>query len=1008
MKIKSLLALGCGIMFASVALAGGSLTSSDDSGEITFVKNNKRVPDKMYQAQLRQAPAWQNFLAAHGTWYVQFDEDNAKPHRAYGTPIPTVGTDGESRALWFINNYLADFNVPTSELEVQTVNRTSKHTNVIFHQKHQGTDILWSRMYVKLANNGDVIMFGADVFSDLSSLSLVPAISEAAAMSAAEQNLMDPVTGTTIKTDKFILPIPGNKEYTYRLVYQVEVNTQGEDNIPGRYLTYVDADNGDVLYRQNEVVNFCTHGHGEVGEEHACDASSAMPPPITLTLEGTLTLNPTRPTVVSGIGNCEVDISGTLHNTDANGNLTLTNNSPVTATFALRGLYSEIFSGTNGGSSPSYTTTLNPGSVTESWDGNANATEISAYQGVNVIHDYMKTWTEPGFTALDYPLETRVDRTDGNCNAFYNGSSINFYATANGCDASAYFDDIIYHEYGHGINNDYYQYFGGFFGNGSLGEGYADVWALAVTQVPILGEGFSGPNTDVRRYDINPKVYPQDLTGEVHANGEIICGAWYDLGQEITTPTMMDIFVNTYPAVLTAAAGNEGELFTDVLLEALFYDDNDADITNGTPNGIAITVNFDKHGITLLSNATVAHADLTWEAPIQDINIEADLTLQGPFTYFNSLSCFYTLNDDPTVNQLTMTLQSGSTYAANIPGQPFGTVIGYYIGAEDIFGNISSVVPFAADEAEEPNIPYFIMVGYTPHLYEDLDFNGDLGNWDVGLNSDNATTGEWEINIPLGSFGDVNDPSTMVAPDHQHTPNGELAFITGRANTVSDALGANDVDAGTTTLQSSPIDLTGYTNPSLTYWRWYTNNPPSGANPFADWWQVALSDDGGNTWVNVEDTRRSDRSWRRFAFRVQDYVSITNQFMIKFNVSDSLRPGQNLDGGSLVEGALDDITLWDNADPDNVDELQAIAAYTIYPNPATDMTSAAFQLPEAGDVEMIVFNTIGEELMRKDLGYLSTGSHQTEIDVKTLAEGVYMVTLSSNGHRFVRRLTVVK
>jgi hypothetical protein len=37
----------------------------------------------------------------------------------------------------------------------------------------------------------------------------------------------------------------------------------------------------------------------------------------------------------------------------------------------------------------------------------------------------------------------------------------------------------------------------------------------------------------VRRYDENIKVYPQDLTGEVHDNGEIIAGAWWDLGQAI-------------------------------------------------------------------------------------------------------------------------------------------------------------------------------------------------------------------------------------------------------------------------------------------------------------------------------------------------------------------------------------------------------------------------------------------------------------------------------------------
>ena len=67
--------------------------------------------------------------------------------------------------------------------------------------------------------------------------------------------------------------------------------------------------------------------------------------------------------------------------------------------------------------------------------------------------------------------------------------------------------------------------------NGAMAEGYADLWGMTITLDPILGKGFSGGTTTyVRRYDIDPKVYPEDLVGEVHADGEIICGAWWDYG----------------------------------------------------------------------------------------------------------------------------------------------------------------------------------------------------------------------------------------------------------------------------------------------------------------------------------------------------------------------------------------------------------------------------------------------------------------------------------------------
>ena len=46
-------------------------------------------------------------------------------------------------------------------------------------------------------------------------------------------------------------------------------------------------------------------------------------------------------------------------------------------------------------------------------------------------------------------------------------------------------------------------------------------------------------------------------------------------------------------------------------------------------------------------------------------------------------------------------------------------------------------------------------------------------------------------------------------------------------------------------------------------------------------------------------------------FRVSDYVSLTSNIQIRFIASDSLRPGQNLDGGSLIEAAIDDLMLYE-------------------------------------------------------------------------------------------------
>ena len=101
-----------------------------------------------------------------------------------------------------------------------------------------------------------------------------------------------------------------------------------------------------------------------------------------------------------------------------------------------------------------------------------------------------------------------------------------------------------------------------------------------------------------------------------------------------------------------------------------------------------------------------------------------------------------------------------------------------------------------------------------------------------------------------------------------------------------------------------------YNNPAFSYYRWYTNSPATGANPGADWWQVLITDDGAN-WHYVENNMSSDISWRKFVFRVTDYVNLTNDVQLKFIASDSTHLGQVLDGGSLIEAAVDDLYLYE-------------------------------------------------------------------------------------------------
>ena len=850
-----------------------------DDYEIRYIKESMQMNNQV-QENLRNNSPWQSFLSNYPQWFTYFNEYNYKPHRAFGSPIIlSNGNSLEERFLSFVNTNLNDFNIP-QDIVLTRETKNDKYINLDFTQYYNNLEIIDSRIYAKITLDNKLVAFGLDVFSDIS-LNVIPSISEVIAIESASENIISSITKKSVEDNLKILPIPVNGKYEFYLVYVVRVSTQLSHG-PANYICYVDANNGDLLMRMNTVLY-------------------EAPPQANIHVEGEVySTHPFNPSSVENLINLRVQKGGGNYYTDSLGNVNVPGSG--NATFSLEGLFAEV---QTNGSVPTFNSQLSNTNV--SFD-NSNSTiqERTAFYSVNKIHDHLKS-VFPTFTGLDYALETNID-VQGSCNAYYDGT-INFFAEGNGCNATAKIPDVVYHEYGHGINN--YRYGSGMW-NGGLNEGYADIWAISLTQSPVLGYGWdiSDPSVYVRRYDQDRKVYPQDLVGEVHADGEIIAGAFWDTYLNLNDmPQMLNLFKYTFDGAPDGPNGTEGIIYTDVLVEVLFADDNDANLTNGTPNDIAIIQAFALHGITLLSNAVIAHSPVSLAPGNIAINISANLS--GIYSWaLSSANCFYRVNDNQNWNALSMTA-NGNNFTATIPAQSNGNIIAYYISLTDNYGFESGINPQESNVVplKDANLPYFTMVGYELYNEEDFDFN--VGFWQTGDPLDNATTGLWEIGAPIGSYDDPNSLSGIVQTATQHTQNGYACAFTGNASSVNDGIGANDVDGGHTTLYSPYFNLSSYTNPAFTYWRWYTNNPSSGANPGADWWQVLITDDGVN-WVYVENTLSSDLSWRRNAFRVKDYVNLSSSVQLKFIASDSIRPGQNLDGGSLIEAAVDDLYLYES------------------------------------------------------------------------------------------------
>lgn len=977
-----------------LTVTNAQISQQADPYQKTFIQNEQRLPNQQYQTSLRKTQAWADFRAQHGNWWVEFKEETGTPHRSFGTPIATTGATSAERANNFLNNELNAYGTQNAELVLVKDITTAKYHYVTFKQQYHGLDILWSEATVRLNYNNQVVMFGLDLYNDIA-INTTPALGALAIKSYAANDFALTVNSVDVVETPRILPIPGASGLEYKLVYEATVHTTNANGIPGMYYSLVDANTGFVYYRANKV-----HECGE----YLMTAN--------LQVNSDITDNPLVAAVNRGLPYLRVEIDGVYYYTDENGYLSLNSITvPTPATIDLRGLYARVSQGTGATSIESIDITVFPGDNLIQFDDESGAvpSEVSAYYWQNVVHDHMKSYF-PAFTDLDVDQLIRVERNDGTCNAFYDGTSTNFYQAGGGCPATGLFNDVVMHEYGHGINYDLYSALGdpGGMNNGAMQEGYADLWGMTVTNNPILGQGFlGGAGTFVRRYDAEPKVYPQDLVGEVHADGEIVAGAWWDvnvnLGADLVSMTAL--WMETLNATVDGANGNEGEIFRDVLLEALLADDDNGDLGDGTPNDDAITAAFCLHGITLIGNISLNHAE--FEEPVaimEPISVDAELVVDFP-EYVGAASMFWRTAPG-AYTETAMTELTPTTYQGSIPAQAQGTIIEYYFKIGDTNGCGGITLPAKSDLDVEPNLPYFALVGFE--LVEFEDFDNEFGSWEVDpFGTDDASTGIWDVNTPISSV-DGNGYEVQTGLDHTDGP-GNLCAFTGNAGAF-DGVGTNDVDGGMTTLRSPFFDLTDYTDPVFTYYRRYSNASGTSANPGNDVWEVYITENGSD-WVRVERTHTEDNTWRRNTVRVLDYVGLTEDVAFIFIAEDSvdIADPSGFLGGSLIEAAVDDLYLYDLGEADTtqdttiqaIDELNIIAG--IFPNPANDIVNIFFG-NISGSVDLVLSNAVGEIILTDKISVTNNG--QYVIATNSFAQGIYTLTVVSDGSVVNKRIII--
>lgn len=823
--------------------------------------------------QVFGAPATPTALGAFadaygGDWQYQMNRVTGTFHHVYGSGIDlqlTVDSDETAEALAreFVRDNQGLFGVDNADLGVMSNTRGAGKWSVIFQQTYSGLRVWGGRAHIVFTEGGRLFAFGSDTYPGIG-ISTTPGLSEDEALGIAQGDIgfQDGIDNVDYR-ELMVLPVEsGEGALEYRLAYRFDLRTEDPFGI---WATWVDANSGEILWRENHMrfADYVGHVQGDVEWDSYCDGYTYDYP-----------LKNMRITI-SGLGTGYTDVDGNFILSGGGGSRT------ITAGFNGHWVTVDRFTGANA----SHT-----GIITDSspylidWD-NSNSidSERDVFAYVNLQHDWLKAM-DPAWTGMDYEMLATVERTDGYCpgNAWWDGSGINFCYQTGTYGNTGRMGDVVYHEYGHGITDFLYGY------NdppSDMHEGNSDIAANYLSRESIIGLGYYYNNctTGIRDSD-NTMTYP--CTGSGHYCGQVIAGFHWDAWQEL-----LGVYPVDYADSVAWNTWHYGRKLglpqtqPDQVYWTFVADDNDGDLANGTPHHpyfctAATNHNFSCPAIT--AGVIITHTPLgDTQNTVTPYEVTAVITSTAGTVVPSTCRVTFRIDGGAFVDSAMSQTGTPDEYVGYIPAQQACTDIEYYIYAEDDMANS------ATHPAGAPANLHAFGVGYDLVLSDDFEV---ASGWTAGLPGDNATTGMWERCDPQ---------ATEAQPEDDHTPGPFYnAYITQCAAGASQ--GSYDVDGGKTTLQSPVVDLSAYASAKVIYYRWYSND--TGAEPGTDHWVVQVSDDDWTSYVELENTNESDRSWRRMEFNLGNYIDLTDQVQFRFIASDEAP-------GSIVEAGVDDFSI---------------------------------------------------------------------------------------------------
>lgn len=921
------------------------------------------------------------------TWFITTDPWTGGFKELNGKPFTVSGSTLLEKANNLMKNQLSVVNINPAEWKLDNQFTNNKgFTYLYFYQEVDGKRVSFAKMNFRFSPDGKIARINMKGYGK-PDISLIPAINEAKVLDVATQELEAAVIKSkSVAPDLEWFPIPSSKGYTLHPAYKFNIfgHSQESSSIPLNIFGYVDAITGDLLYRDNETK----------------DA-------IDLKVVGSVYtdgfLNPAKvvglPYITATVGTAT-----TLLANDTGFFSSTTVTPPTDAVIKLEGPWSTINSIPDASAVPAFLSNISTTGKSDSFGGAfsfaANSRHINAYYHVNTIHDFMKGLYGGSFTAMDFSLTTNID-VSGECNAFFTtfpATSINFFPPSATCPSFSEIKDVVYHEYGHAIARRMYGSSG--MRNGALNEGQADIWAMSITKDSVMARGSRwSAGSFIRRYDLAPKVFPTNLLGEVHADGEIIAGAWWDYGKNVgSVDSMSSLFaqslLNDKP---DGPNGTEGEVYYEMLMAALINDDNDAILSNGTPHLNEIVAAFARHGIFILQDIDMIHEEVAHQPAGKLIDVNARLIMSNPI-FFQGLNLIYKLRTATTWNTITMVDAGGFNFTAQIPAQSEGEIVDYYFSAIDLLDNQgvyfpANYYPNSVLASSKVNLNYQFAIGVSK--MRTVDFESTLdADWQIGVASvDKATHGKWIQAKPVATY----DGGEIVQTGSDHTTGSGKCLVTGN----SSGLAYNEsVKNGLTSVRTPFYDLSTYTKPIVEYYRWYSND--RGIHAKKESWLVQISS-GSEIFVKeVENTNQSDHQWRRRIINVKDFYPSATRMQLRFLATESIPSGSSNNG--LVEAAVDDFVIYEGKEGvvSSIDEKKQELAQ-IYPNPAIDVLNVVLPTASFENINISFYDITGKMVSTVPI---TKGATRYSIDTKSMVTGQYLLVVKMDKTIQTQKVTI--